>query len=143
MLALLNRDIKRMEHVTADCAKTGQVKRDTFELLKRLIYLVEEKPVVTRFFLFAPCCFALLRMMLLDLPPDLCSAGTLKPEAESAKRLKSVRRFYEDPASAVSVRQACLCLRLTLFATSLTSQKALDCHWGLRTCMRSDNRTYL
>ena len=38
-----------MEHVTADCTKTGQVKRDTFELLKRLIYLVEET-----------CCYQVL-----------------------------------------------------------------------------------
>ncbi len=95
-----------MQHVAPHGANAGPIKKSMFDLLHRLIYLVEEKPVVTRFFLFAPCCFALLRMMLLDLPAGLLSVGTLNPEIESAKRLKLVKAFYEDIKSAVVVELA-------------------------------------
>ena len=85
--------------------------------------MVEEKPVVTIFFLFTPCCFALLRMFLLELPVDILSVGLLNCEGDQSKRLTAVRSFYQRPDSPGILRRICLCLRLTIFATSLTAQK--------------------
>jgi virulence-associated protein VagC len=94
-----------------------------FDLLLRLVWLVEEKPVVTRFFLFAPCCFALLRMVLLGLPADVFSAGLLGLETESSKWLQAVKAFYTLPDTPKLLRRVCLCLQLTMFATSLAAKK--------------------
>ena len=49
--------------------------------------------------------------------------GALTPDVESSKRIKAVQKYYNDPEAQAAVRQACLCLRLTLYATSLTAQK--------------------
>ena len=47
----------------------------------------------------------------------------MNPEADNGKRLKAVKAFYSDPTSSIAVRKQVLCLRLTLFATSITAQK--------------------
>ena len=66
-----------------------------FDTLLRLTWLVEEKPVVTRFFLFTPCCFALFRMKLLSMPSCLFTAGVLAKESDSPERIAAVKAFYE------------------------------------------------
>lgn len=86
-----NRDIAKMEHVAPLGAEAGPIMKRMFEVLERQALIVEEKPIVTRFFLFAPCAFALLRMQLLGLPGTLLSAGKLAPAAENAKRIKAVK----------------------------------------------------
>ena len=68
LLSVRNRDLSKMEHVAPEGCDVSRLKKDMFDCLLRLVWVVEEKPVVTRFFLFAPCCFALLRMFLLGLP---------------------------------------------------------------------------
>ena len=122
LLNLLNRDLQQLEHVAPDSAGEGQVRQKLFDELRRLVLLVEEKPVVTRFFLFAPCCWALCRMKLLGLPADIFSVGKVSPSSDSKTRLQAVRTFYSCPSSQSRIRRAALCLRLTAFATSITAQ---------------------
>lgn len=127
LVNLRNRNLASMEVVSSVGCDEGRLRKAMFDVLLRLVWFVEEKPVVTRFFLFAPCCFALLRMFLLGLPSEVLSVGAMNPEAESSKRLKAVKSFYEHPSTPVVLRQQCLSLRLTLFATSLTAQKRRSC----------------
>jgi hypothetical protein len=124
LIRLRNKDLSRMEHLCPEGTDITTVRKAMFDLLLRLVWLVEEKPVVTRFFLFAPCCFALLRMILLGLPVTIFSAGALGMETDNSKRLKAVRAFYTDPTTPKLLRRVCLCLRLTMFATSLTAKKS-------------------
>jgi hypothetical protein len=123
LMRLRNRDLSSMEHLCPAGTDERVVRKDMFDLLLRLVWLVEEKPVITRFFLFAPCCFALLRMVLLGLPADVFSAGLLGLETESSKRLQAVKAFYSLPDTPKLLRRVCLCLRLTMFATSLAAKK--------------------
>jgi hypothetical protein len=123
LMRLRNRDLSSMEHLCPAGTDERVPRKDMFDLLLRLVWLVEEKPVITRFFLFAPCCFALLRMLLLGLPADVFSAGLLGLETESSKRLQAVKAFYSHPGTPKLLRRVCLCLRLTMFATSLAAKK--------------------
>ena len=99
-----------MQHVAPEGVDESRQRREMFEALMRLVFLVEEKPVITRFFLFTPCCFALLWMFLLRLPSSIFSAGAMNPEAENGARLAVVRSFYERPESQALVRRQCPCL---------------------------------
>jgi hypothetical protein len=63
-------------------------------------------------------------MFLLGLPVTILSAGALGMESDNSKRLKAVRAFYIHPATPILLRRVCLCLRLTMFATSLTAKKS-------------------
>ena len=44
-------------------------------------------------------------------------------ESDNSKRLKAVRAFYSHTATPMLLRRVCLCLRLTMFASSLTAKK--------------------
>ena len=50
LLDLRNRNLGAMEHVAAAGADIRAIRRKMFDLLLRLVWVVEEKPVVTRFF---------------------------------------------------------------------------------------------
>jgi hypothetical protein len=66
-----NRDLGAMQHVAPAGASFEVARKDMYDVLMKLVWIVEERPVVTRLFLFAPCCFALCRMFLLKLPVEL------------------------------------------------------------------------
>jgi hypothetical protein len=87
---------------------------------------VENKPVITRFFLFTDCCFAILRAQLLQLPASVFSLGTVNPQARNQKRLKAFQEYYENPEDQLDLRRACLNLRLTLVANAICAQKPSD-----------------
>jgi len=63
-------------------------------------------------------------MKLLGIPTDIFTAGVLAVEQESSRRLAAVRAFYDHAHTPQLLRRACLCLRLTLFSTSITAQKS-------------------
>ena len=94
-----------------------------FQLLHQQTLREEHHPVVTRFFLFASCTFMLLRIKVLGVPVEVfnTSSATLRT---SAKRLTRFHDFYSSAEGDRDLRSACLCLRLTLFAVSLSSKKA-------------------
>ena len=88
----------------------------------------EERPVTTRFWLFEGCVQTLFRWKLLDLPAaDVLQTGVQKPRASNQKRITRVRRYLEDNNTRFQLAVACLCLRLTSLATSITGQKNRRC----------------
>ena len=121
VLQLRNRNLSAMEHVSHSGTDPVPLQQRMYDLLRRLVLVSEERPVVTRFFLFTPCCFSLLRMKLLGVPSSIFTAGAMV-ETESSKRIAAVKAFYDHDGTPQLLKKACLCLRLTLFATSLTAQ---------------------
>ena len=63
---------------------------------------------------------------MLGVPSQVLSLGLLNPASDNSSRLKAVKAFYEKEESSSEVRRQCLCLRLTLFATSLTAQNHIS-----------------
>ena len=91
LLAVKNRDLNAMEHV----ARPGGVSeaeaiKEMVYVLCRLVLIAQERPIVTRFLLFTPCCFATLRMFIAGLPFGALSFGRVSPESENAKRVAAV-----------------------------------------------------
>ena len=83
----------------------------------------EERPVITRFWLFEGCVQTLFRWKLLDLPAaDVLQTGA-QQRANNQKRIARVRKYLEAEDARFQLALACLCLRLTSLATSITGQK--------------------
>ena len=96
-----------------------------YKALYKWFLVVEDKPVVTRFWLFSSCVCKLLGMHLLGLPTHIFTLATAKVTEESAKRLTRFHAFCASPSTAPNLRKAVLCLRLTQHALNLSSKKAL------------------
>jgi hypothetical protein len=94
-----------------------------FAAVYRWTLKTEEKPVITRFWLFTECVFAVLRMKMLALPSSLFDVGC---RSESQHRVAAFKTWYDDPGTDKHLRKAALCLRLTLFATNLTAKSNRD-----------------
>ena len=113
LLAVKNRDIANMEHVARpDGVSEAAAMEAMIEVLRKLVLISQERPVVTRFFLFTPCCFAMLRMFIAGLPFEALSFGRLNPESENAKRVAAVNSYFRSQGASVEVRRVSLCLRL-------------------------------
>ena len=89
-------------------------------ILYRWLLKVEEKPVITRFWLFTECVFCFLRMSLLQIPMSLFS---VKSGNENEVRMARVAAWFLKPETSKHLRKAALCLRLTQFAVKLSSRK--------------------
>ena len=76
--------------------------------------------------LFHNCVFAILRMLLFNLPSAALSVTTTKPNQENQKRLERFRAFYEHPSTPSYVRRASLCLQLTQYALNLSAKRSLS-----------------
>lgn len=92
----------------------------------------ENKPVITRFWLFAACVRKLLLMKLLGWRSDLFNLVLIQPEKVNQKRLKAFQDFFAADQSDVSLRVAVLCLRITTLATNLVSQMSGQPRQGVR-----------
>ena len=92
--------------------------------IERLCFRAEERPVTTRFWLFASCVDSLFTFVLLQVPPaKVLQTGIKNPRTTFQKRIAKVCRYLEDPKSRLQLATACLCLRITSVATSITGQK--------------------
>ena len=94
-----------------------------YRTLYKFVLKVEERPIVTRFWLFSDCVHTLLRAKLLDIPVDCFALHTVHPHKENSKRLAKFRAFYIGDDSDQPLRIASLCLQLTEHAVSITAQK--------------------
>ena len=122
VLAVVNGEFSLLEHRGAGLDRNlvcGQIYRTLF---RRLMHC-DEKPVCTRFFTFAECCFILLLFFLLQVPVTVFSVLGTTPNEDSQKRLANFCSWYSNPLSHKQVRRCCLALRLTLLATRITAQK--------------------
>ena len=124
ILAFFNGNLAELEHVAPPGADRRVVCGDAFVLLHKHLICVEEKPVVTRFWLFTKCVWTLLRMKLLNLPEAAFTLASVKPREDNNKRMVRFWSFFKSDAGDKRIREASLCLRLTLYATNITAQKA-------------------
>lgn len=123
--------VGKMQHVIMQNSRGAAGEEDLllnvqqrfFLVLYRWILQMEERPVVTRFFLFAKCVAGLLRLLLLGIPTSVFSTQWVRPRKENQKRLQRFRAYMDDASTPQELRVACLCLQLTEHATSITSQK--------------------
>ena len=84
----------------------------------------DEKPTTTRFWTFADCVASLFRWTLLKLPAsEMLNTGSKNLREGNQKRIAKVTRFLESQASRLQLSIACLCLRLSGVATSMTARK--------------------
>ena len=101
-----------------------QVVREAFRILSQRLLLVEERPVVTRFFLFTTCVWTLLCMKLLALPSCIFSLNTSRIREENGKRLQRFKAFYDGDSADQLLRRSGLCLQLTHLAVSISSKES-------------------
>ena len=80
-----------------------------FELERNLLRS-QERPTVTRFWLFTECVFGLVRWFLLDVPPeDVIKVNVANPREEGQKRLEAVNAFFTHDETVRTLRRAVLC----------------------------------
>ena len=92
--------------------------------LERRCLRTEERPVTTRFWFFEDCAQTLFRWKIMDLPVvDVLQTGVQHQRASNQKRITRVRKYLDDEGTRFQLALACLCLRLTSLATSITGQK--------------------
>ncbi len=125
LIQAINGDLSGLE-----CLHTAGTKGNSLSevlcLLHKHCLQVEEKPVVTRFHLFADCVHCLLRWKMLNLTPeDVLSVHTKQPTEQSQARLKKVKGYMVAEGTSLELRRAALCLQLTMYATNLTGQKVV------------------
>lgn len=72
VLAIFNQDLESRVHMGDGSKNLEEILQVAFATLTKHLFLVEERPVVTRFWLFTTCVFALLTMKLLKLPELPC-----------------------------------------------------------------------
>ncbi|CAE7261612.1 unnamed protein product [Symbiodinium microadriaticum] len=123
LLRFFNYRLSDRTHVADADMSIEHVRSEAFRLLQKHILKVEEKPVVTRFFLFGPCVNLLLTLKLLGLPLSLFQLSFTRPQLQNGKRLQKFQAFMRAPETDHRLRKAALCLQLTLHATALTAQK--------------------
>ena len=120
---VLNRDLTSLEVVCPLGNDSRTICGTVYDLLYKHVMRIDSKPVVTRFWMFAHCIFALLLMKTLGLPASIFSTNLVQPQVANAARLARFKAWYVSPSSGSSLREAALCLRLTLHAINITAQK--------------------
>ena len=124
LLRRLNVCVTKLEHRPSEGATRQEACSTVADCLCRHLLQVQDKPVTTRFFSFTECVNNLLRMVLLDLlPSKWMSLERRNPQEDNKKRMQRVDTFFSASESGPLLRRACLCLRLTLHAVSVCSQK--------------------
>lgn len=124
ILSTLNGELGGLEVLCPDGSDRDQLCRDVICVLRKWILKVEEKPIVTRFFLFAECVFGILRSLLLGVPAHVFTVESKNPRLENQKRIDAFGRWYADPSTLGHLKVACLCLQLTSHCTSMTAKKS-------------------
>ena len=85
LTTLLNTNLAHWDVRVAVGTDTRVICGQLYFILYKLVLEVEEKPIITRFWLFRECVVALLRMKLLGLPSSVFSVGTVNPRRENQK----------------------------------------------------------
>jgi len=121
---LLNNSIFEWKHIFTeqqfpmDCL---HFRGEVFQLMYRLFLRHEDKPQVTRFWLFASCVCRLTLMKLLRVPASIFTTHTVRPQAQNQKRIQLFQDFYNHPDTGRDLRTAALCLRLTTIAVNIAA----------------------
>ena len=127
LLTCLNGAPGSLEHFGSSLSDRASVVARVTNVLQRLCLRSDEKPVTTRFWTFAECVASLFRWTFLKLPPsEILSTGSKNLREGNQKRIAKVTRFFQNQATRKQLSIACLCLRLTGVATSMTARKMKD-----------------
>ena len=118
--------ISSMEHILKGSEGRALACHKAFLLLNKFLLKVEEKPTPTRFWLFAKCVWALLLLHLLGIGQLAFQAVGVDPGVENSKRMTRFGRWFTTSSAAQQLRRAALCLRLTIRAVSISSQKTTE-----------------
>ena len=124
LLSFFNVALGKMAHAADMPQNIETIRMKAFQLLHKWVLRIEEHPVITRFFLFAPCIEGLLRMRLLQLPGQIFSLTLTRPREQNQRRLRRFLAFYDSNSAEKHLRMSCLCLQLTTHAVALTATKA-------------------
>ena len=123
IVRLLNVDVRLLRHAGPPGTSVSSVCGGLCSELYKRVFLVETRPIVTRFWLFGECAFALLLVQLLDLPPHIFSLGLTHARPENEQRMTRFRAWWQQPETEGQLKRACLCLRLTTLALDISAQK--------------------
>ena len=123
---LLNMDVRQLRHKGMPADSLPFLRGSLFSELYKLVCLVETKPVVTRFWTFSHCIFALTRCKLCNLPDYVFSTGAVQPRPENERRLTRFRSWWQESETDKHLRAVSLCLRLTKLTVDIASQKPVD-----------------
>lgn len=122
----LNMDILQLRHICSGAERhedLSTLRGRLYNILYRWLLVHEDKPIITRFWLFSACVCRVLLAKLLKMPVDIFSLHLIQPRAQNAKRLQAFQEFFGSDAHQLSLRIAVLCLRITTLATNLTAKK--------------------
>ncbi|MEM1007442.1 MAG: hypothetical protein AAGJ35_00425 [Myxococcota bacterium] len=126
LLALLNGPLGNLVHWRGERSQFAQqadVAAELFELLSPLLTKNQERPVVTRFWLFGPCVQRLLLWRLLRLPVEtILRPSHTEMRPSNGRRLARVAKFFTKEGTDLRLRVSVLGLRLTMRATSITGK---------------------
>ena len=92
------------------------------------LLVVDEHPVVTRFWTFRGGVDRMLPFSLLRVALVVLQLPTKNPRPQNQRRLRVVRGFLSDPVSVQYLRRTSLCLQLIGLATSVTGQTVEERH---------------
>ena len=125
ILKLFNHILGQLVHRCPSESVREEVRRRACGVLIKHLFVVEEKPVVTRFWLFSSCVNRMLCMLLIGLPPDIFKLSAGRAAQEGQKRLSRFMTYYRSPSTSAELRKAVLCLRLTSHALNITAKHHL------------------
>ena len=123
VLAFFDGDIAKREHVLLPDEDPYAARREAFKVLHKHLVRVEEKPIVTRFWLFGSCVRTLQLMSLLDMRPEAFQVVGVKPKEENSTRARRFWKFFMSDRGKMRIRVSALCLELTDHATNITARK--------------------
>ena len=122
LFEVFNKDLGERVHLCLPGTDRAHIVQSAFRVLSTCCLLVQERPVVTRFFLFTQCVWGLLRMVLLRLPVEIFSLSPARIWEQTSLRTKRFQAFYASADAGARLRRASLCLQLTWIAVSLSSK---------------------
>ena len=126
-LRLYSLGLGRLAHVVprdADPreARTGVV-MDVVRYLTKELFVVDEKPTLSRMFTFRGCVDHCLAMHLHGVVPHCVRLKSINPRPESKKRMTKVQHVFSDPAVGQYLRRTSLALQITGGVTALVCTK--------------------
>ena len=124
---VLSGNFRELEVVAQTGDDLADICGKVYSMLFELLIVAQEKPIVTRLFLFAKCVFTLLLMRLLGVPVSVFTLDTKAPYPANQKRLDGFKEWYTAADADKDLCRAALALQLTLHATSITAQKGRRC----------------
>ena len=111
-----NKRLAGFESIAHPGASKEDLLGNVYRTLYKWLFKLEEKPIVTRFWLFSMCVWTLLRFKLLGIDvSEVLVTSTKQPNKENKKRLTAVLKYFADRHQQTVLRTASLCLRLTTY----------------------------